>query len=94
MTLAQGFSKHAENHSFIGNYLHGIHGRYAIFRVSRTLPSLFHKAIVNGRPPALLIQYTDCQFADDLDPSVKSDGENELGCKFSFHYLMFLRILP
>ncbi|KAF8737756.1 hypothetical protein AX14_012328 [Amanita brunnescens Koide BX004] len=46
-------------------------------------------AIVNGRPPALLIQYTDCQFADDLDPSVKSDGENELGWHaWKFRYAM------
>ncbi|KAF8631863.1 hypothetical protein AX15_002133 [Amanita polypyramis BW_CC] len=36
-------------------------------------------AIVNGRPPALLIQYADCQFPEDLSPSIKSNSETELG---------------
>ncbi|KAK0457651.1 uncharacterized protein EV420DRAFT_1546715 [Desarmillaria tabescens] len=36
-------------------------------------------SIVNGRPPALMIQHTDCRFPDDLDPVVKPTGEVELG---------------
>ncbi|PFH46879.1 hypothetical protein AMATHDRAFT_68883 [Amanita thiersii Skay4041] len=36
-------------------------------------------AVVNGRPPALMIQHTDCQFPDDLDSYARNDGETELG---------------
>lgn len=36
-------------------------------------------SIVNGRPPGLMIQHTDCRFPDDLDPMVKPTGEIELG---------------
>ncbi|KAK0488806.1 hypothetical protein IW261DRAFT_1327039 [Armillaria novae-zelandiae] len=36
-------------------------------------------SIVNGRPPALMIQHTDCRFPDDLDPMVKPTGEVEFG---------------
>jgi hypothetical protein len=37
---------------------------------------------VNGRPPSLQIQHTDCRFPDDLDPSIKPSGDLELGCEF------------
>uniref|UniRef100_A0A0W0FZD4 Xylanolytic transcriptional activator regulatory domain-containing protein n=1 Tax=Moniliophthora roreri TaxID=221103 RepID=A0A0W0FZD4_MONRR len=36
-------------------------------------------SIVNGRPPSMMIQHTDCQFPDDLEPSVKANGETEIG---------------
>ncbi|KAF8636428.1 hypothetical protein AX17_003610 [Amanita inopinata Kibby_2008] len=36
-------------------------------------------AVVNGRPPALMIQHADCQFPDDVDPSIRRNGEVELG---------------
>ena len=39
------------------------------------------QSLVNGRPPALNIKYTDCRFPDDLDPSVKPSGDTDLGCK-------------
>ncbi len=58
------------------------------------MSSHIYKAIVNGRPPALLIQYADCQFPDDLDPFVKSGGDSELGCKFSLQYSIFVLIVP
>ncbi|TFK32802.1 fungal-specific transcription factor domain-containing protein [Crucibulum laeve] len=35
--------------------------------------------VVNGRPAALMIQHTDCQFPDDLDPAAKATGELDLG---------------
>lgn len=38
--------------------------------------------MVNGRPAALMIQHTDCQFPDDLDPSIKPTGEVDFGCIF------------
>ncbi|EEB90212.1 hypothetical protein MPER_11609 [Moniliophthora perniciosa FA553] len=36
-------------------------------------------SIVNGRPPSMMIQHTDCQFPDDLEPSVKANGQTEIG---------------
>ncbi|KAK2463713.1 hypothetical protein APHAL10511_004464 [Amanita phalloides] len=46
-------------------------------------------AIVNGRPPALSIQYADCRFPEDLDPSMKPNGESELGWHaWKFRYAM------
>ncbi|KAF8920617.1 fungal-specific transcription factor domain-containing protein [Mucidula mucida] len=35
-------------------------------------------SIVNGRPPSLMIQHTDCRFPDDVDPVLKGSGEKEL----------------
>ncbi|KIK09061.1 hypothetical protein K443DRAFT_672096 [Laccaria amethystina LaAM-08-1] len=35
--------------------------------------------VVNGRPAALMIQHTDCQFPDDLDSSIKPTGEVDFG---------------
>jgi hypothetical protein len=40
------------------------------------------KSIVNGRPPALSINHTDCWFPEDLDPVTKPSGVVEMGCKF------------
>ncbi|KAL0564356.1 hypothetical protein V5O48_017694, partial [Marasmius crinis-equi] len=36
-------------------------------------------SIVNGRPPSMMIQHTDCQFPEDLEPLVKPNGETEMG---------------
>lgn len=46
------------------------------------------QSLVHGRPGALLIHHTDCQFAEDLEPSVKHSGETELGC-MSFFLVSF-----
>lgn len=35
-------------------------------------------AVVNGRSPAFLLQYTDCKFPEDTDSTMKADGETEL----------------
>ena len=39
------------------------------------------KAIVNGRPPALALQYTDCKFPEDQNSAMKTEGETELSCE-------------
>ncbi|KAF9457528.1 fungal-specific transcription factor domain-containing protein [Collybia nuda] len=37
-------------------------------------------SLVNGRPAALMVQHSDCQFPEDLEPSLtKVSGEVELG---------------
>ncbi|KAK7061130.1 hypothetical protein VNI00_000866 [Paramarasmius palmivorus] len=36
-------------------------------------------SIVNGRPPSMMIQHTDCQFPEDLEPSIKANGDTEIG---------------
>ncbi|KAF9268994.1 hypothetical protein L218DRAFT_916484 [Marasmius fiardii PR-910] len=36
-------------------------------------------SIANGRPPSMMIQHTDCQFPEDLEPLVKPNGEIEMG---------------
>lgn len=36
-------------------------------------------SLVNGRPCALAVQYTDCQFPEDIDPQVGPDGTTEIG---------------
>ncbi|KAK1227215.1 hypothetical protein PQX77_009849 [Marasmius sp. AFHP31] len=36
-------------------------------------------SIVNGRPPSMMIQHTDCQFPEDLEPLVRPTGETEMG---------------
>ncbi|KAG7093883.1 hypothetical protein E1B28_007522 [Marasmius oreades] len=36
-------------------------------------------SIVNGRPPSVMIQHTDCQFPEDLEPLIKPNGETEMG---------------
>ncbi|KAG1746653.1 uncharacterized protein EDB91DRAFT_1118207 [Suillus paluster] len=36
-------------------------------------------SIVNGRPPALSINHTDCWFPEDLDPVIKPSGAIEMG---------------
>ncbi|KAG0709249.1 fungal-specific transcription factor domain-containing protein [Suillus ampliporus] len=36
-------------------------------------------SIVNGRPPALSINHTDCRFPEDLDPMIKPSGAVEMG---------------
>ncbi|KAF9268995.1 hypothetical protein L218DRAFT_1072662 [Marasmius fiardii PR-910] len=36
-------------------------------------------SIVNGRPPSMMIQHTDCQFPEDMEPLVKPNGETEMG---------------
>lgn len=40
---------------------------------------------MNGRPPSLMIQHTDCRFPDDLDPCTTPSGELEHGCMFLAH---------
>lgn len=44
----------------------------------------YFKSVVNGRPAALAVQHTDCQFPDDVDPSIGPNKEIEIGCKSSF----------
>ncbi|KAG1769517.1 hypothetical protein EV702DRAFT_1140943 [Suillus placidus] len=36
-------------------------------------------SIINGRPPALSINHTDCWFPEDLDPTIKPSGAVEMG---------------
>lgn len=36
-------------------------------------------SILNGRPPALSINHTDCWFPEDLDPTIKPSGAVEMG---------------
>ncbi|KIY70299.1 hypothetical protein CYLTODRAFT_371232 [Cylindrobasidium torrendii FP15055 ss-10] len=36
-------------------------------------------SIVNGRPPAIMIQHSDCKFPDDAEPYIKPSGEKEFG---------------
>ncbi|KAG1876498.1 hypothetical protein DFJ58DRAFT_178328 [Suillus subalutaceus] len=36
-------------------------------------------SILNGRPPALSINHTDCWFPEDLDPTIKPSGTVEMG---------------
>ncbi|RXW14682.1 hypothetical protein EST38_g11178 [Candolleomyces aberdarensis] len=36
-------------------------------------------SVVNGRPAALAVQHTDCQFPDDVDPSIGPNKEIEIG---------------
>ncbi|KAK7466490.1 hypothetical protein VKT23_005212 [Stygiomarasmius scandens] len=36
-------------------------------------------SVVNGRPPVMMIQHTDCRFPEDIEPHIKSNGETELG---------------
>ncbi|KAH7914825.1 fungal-specific transcription factor domain-containing protein [Hygrophoropsis aurantiaca] len=36
-------------------------------------------SVVNGRPPALAVDHTDCRFPEDLDAVVKPSGAVELG---------------
>ncbi|KAG2157850.1 uncharacterized protein EDB93DRAFT_1078285 [Suillus bovinus] len=36
-------------------------------------------SIINGRPPALSINHTDCWFPEDLDPMIKPSGAIEMG---------------
>ncbi|KAG1760121.1 hypothetical protein EDD22DRAFT_980737 [Suillus occidentalis] len=36
-------------------------------------------SILNGRPPALSINHTDCWFPEDFDPTIKPSGAVEMG---------------
>lgn len=39
------------------------------------------QSVVNGRPPSLNIQQTDCRFPEDLEPYTSPSGEKEPGCQ-------------
>ncbi|KAF9005897.1 fungal-specific transcription factor domain-containing protein [Cyathus striatus] len=44
-------------------------------------------SVVNGRPAALMLQHTDCQFPDDLEPVIKPTGEVDLSWQaWKFRY--------
>ncbi|EGN96533.1 hypothetical protein SERLA73DRAFT_93018 [Serpula lacrymans var. lacrymans S7.3] len=47
-------------------------------------------SVVNGRPPSLSINHTDCRFPDDLDPTLKPSGNVEMGWHaWKFRYSAF-----
>jgi len=52
------------------------------------------KSIVNGRPPALSINHTDCWFPEDLDPVTKPSGMIEMGCKFYLNFFCTRPFIP
>lgn len=50
---------------------------YIVFMSKLTV----EQSVVNGRPPSLNIQQTDCRFPEDLEPYTSPSGEKEPGCQ-------------
>lgn len=58
-------------------------------RISADLSYCFHadkvddQSVVNGRPAALAVQYTDCQFPEDFEAEIVPGKERDLSCQSS-----------